>query len=428
MIDLVQQIKEYNIRDIIYTESGIEVLKKNTQCPVCGGGVQSGCFSVGNANLYKCFSCGVGGSAIDFIKDLHHTTPKEAINYIANKYLNIITGEKVNYKTFSKKVIKAAPTENKQTTINDKEVNNKFVDIVKSLQTTVNSKEYQYLLNRGFDEVTCKTYGFYWFDAKNYAEISKLLLEAFEVERLVKSGIFSEKEKLRFYKHRILIAYKHGGDVQHLQARSLPEETDKMKYLFSGGKRTIFNAQNLKEITKETKYIYLCEGAFDAVSVELLKQQENEIIKAVALGSVNGNSKIIDYIIEYCTKENKTPVFAFDNDKAGIQAKEKVNISVLAEKIRKAGLLITTETPTAKDFNIDLQNSLNSPQKQIDKNIYNVGTDVYISCLDWLKTLKNYTSYSFDLKHKEALNFLSEFDNCKFRFIAGNKIVTLKIN
>lgn len=433
MVDIVKQIKEYSIKDVILTETGINTsTRKNTKCPICGGGVKTGCFKVYGSNTYSCFSCGSGGSAIDFVKDLHQTTAKEAINYISNKYLNIITDKKPNYKAFSKKIIKAKETELQAQTINDKEVNNKFIDIVKSLQRTVNSKEYQYLLKRGFDEVACKSYGFYWFDIKNYAEISKQLLEAFEIKRLIESGIFSEKGKLKFYKHRILIAYRHGNEIQHLQARSLPKETDKIKYLFSGGKRTVFNAQNLTKIDKNIKEIYFCEGAFDAVSIELLEKLDNRKVKAIALGSVNGNEKAIKHIVDFCIKENKYPVFAFDSDKVGIQAATKMSKSNLVSEMTKKGLLFTTATANGKDFNIELINRLNGKDfntelgKKQNELIYNIDTDVFLSCKNWLNTLKINSFYSFKESFRESLNFLSEFDNCNFRIIENNRIIIIK--
>jgi len=424
----IELVKDYEIRNIILTESNIEVLNKNTICPLCGGGVKTGCFGV-SKNKFKCFSCGESGTTIDFIMKITNLDFNETVNYIASKYLNIVDEFKPAKKIEYKPIKKAKKVEPQAETINDKEVNNYFISIVKSLQTTENSKEYDYLLSRGFDEVVCSEYGLNWFSIESYKEISTQLEKQFSIEKLVKAGVYSAKNKLRFFKHRILISYKHKADIQHLQARSLPAETNGSKYLFSGGKTTVFNAHNLNEISKETTKLIFTEGAFDSIAIELLHKRENENIKAVALGSVTFKPKTLKYLIDFC-KENKIqPVFGFDNDKAGAVATEKLLSSELMQEMRNKKISFFSLLPVSKDFNNDLINTIKTGAINDNNNFYNIDTEIYLSCLEWLKSLKNYTCYNVDNYHLESLNFISEFDNCKFRFIDNNKrIITLNIN
>ncbi len=423
----IQACKDYDIRNIIFTECNIEVGNKNTNCPICGGGVNSGCFSV-KRNKFKCFSCGENGTTIDFLMKLYSMEFNNTVNDIAARYLNIID----EYKPTEKKAykpIKVAAKVKESETINDKEVNNYFIQIVRSLQIT-NCKEYEYLKSRGFDEVVCAEYGLNWFTESNYQIISETLLNKFSSERLIKSGIFSKKGKLKFFKHRILISYKHNSDIYHLQARSLPAETQDIKYLFGGGERTVFNAQDLKAIPKDVKHLFFTEGAFDAISLELLYKAENTSVKAVSLGSVNGKVNVAVHILTFCKSRNIQPVFAFDNDKAGIEAKAKLmsKDSQLGSTLRTLNIPFAFHTATNKDYNNDLIELLKNEVSGLDPTKYNVNTTDYMDCLKWLEGLDNYNTYDINQRFLSSLSFLNDTRITNFRIINNNtQLTTLQI-
>ncbi len=80
-IDDIEEIKKIPIHNFIssnYRKSGGKIF---ISCPLHEDKTPSLCIYT-NTNSYYCFSCGSGGSVIDFIKDICEVTTKEAILYL----------------------------------------------------------------------------------------------------------------------------------------------------------------------------------------------------------------------------------------------------------------------------------------------------------------------------------------------------------
>src|SRR5690554_2308074 len=94
----IEVIKAISLKDVIEQETGLRFKRRILQhCPFCNSGNHGhsnsdSAFSIkesGMKSFFYCFSCGRGGSILDFIKEYHEISLKEAIGYIEQKYLNL---------------------------------------------------------------------------------------------------------------------------------------------------------------------------------------------------------------------------------------------------------------------------------------------------------------------------------------------------
>lgn len=92
----IDKVKQIDIKALIEKETGSGFSKTNQleKCPFCGSGKgtnQSPAFSIKTKdNFFKCFSCGTGGSTIDFMIALNSGwNEHRAIKYLQEEYLGI---------------------------------------------------------------------------------------------------------------------------------------------------------------------------------------------------------------------------------------------------------------------------------------------------------------------------------------------------
>ncbi len=104
----IEKIKKLDIKALVEKETRACFSKRNqlNECPFCGSGKgvnQSPAFSVNvKGNYFKCFSCGSGGSTIDFMMLLNEGWNEHAaIKYLQEKYLGITSVYHSNTKPMS---------------------------------------------------------------------------------------------------------------------------------------------------------------------------------------------------------------------------------------------------------------------------------------------------------------------------------------
>jgi len=92
----IEKVKQIDIKALIEKETGLCFNKTHQleKCPFCGSGKgtnQSPAFSIkAKDNFFKCFSCGSGGSTIDFVISLNSGwNEHRAIKYLQEEYLRI---------------------------------------------------------------------------------------------------------------------------------------------------------------------------------------------------------------------------------------------------------------------------------------------------------------------------------------------------
>lgn len=110
---------------------------------------------------------------------------------------------------------------------------------------------------------------------------------------------------------------------------------------------------NLKDVyDKKIKYICICEGAYDALTIkEAAKQTRLNEVGAIAIPGCRKIKKAIQDLAKIPEMQEKTIVIATDNDEAGLEA-QKIGLS----ECRKAGISsFVFDLKTYNDLNDFLQ-------------------------------------------------------------------------
>lgn len=197
-------------------------------------------------NRFKCFACGVSGSAIDLYMALKKVDIKTAIQELGN-------GATSSYS------YTPAPGPTKKTTTSQTNTN----QVYESLMSTVSldKETTDYLLSRGLTREIVER--FKVTAVEDYATVNKQLKEKYGLETLQKAGLYGDKGNLIFYKHKVVVPFYEGGKVVFLQGRNLDGKHPKYLNLAKDGK-PIFNAEAMQTLADNAK-VYLCEGVFDAM-------------------------------------------------------------------------------------------------------------------------------------------------------------------
>ncbi len=149
----IEKVKQIDIKALIEKETGTNFNKANQleKCPFCGSGQgtnHSPAFSVNTKkNYFKCFSCGSGGSAIDFVMLLNNGwNEHKAITYLQEDYLGIRDVFKPSSKTNT----------------------SAFDKMLFAIRNNPLTKASEYLQSRGIDAESLPQ-GSYWYDSLSNA-------------------------------------------------------------------------------------------------------------------------------------------------------------------------------------------------------------------------------------------------------------------
>lgn len=230
-------------------------------CPVCG---HKDHFTVyPETNSYSSFSgCCEGGSILDFVCAYEDVTLATAIEKLSG-----------GKHTFSQRTFTSEP--------------------VKPVKTV----DYTWLIEKSYLEV-------YKTDYYKSRGLSKRIIDKYKL------GYMEAGHKWHGELYKFILPVTKNFVIFRCDSND-----NKQKYRNSSGLSQMLNSQYITD--DKLKYVFVTEGFFDALSIEELGYN------AIALNSTSN----IDTLIEKITvlkPSNKVLIFAMDNDKAGIRAKEKV--------------------------------------------------------------------------------------------------------
>ncbi len=281
-ISLLDYIKQHYSLGKEY-KTGQGFLFKN--CPICKStsskAGDNGHFFINPVtNSYSSFtSCCNGGSIIDFMIEAEGLTQQEAIEKLY----------KINGTEF--KTVKSIKEEKKSIQKAEQKTNNEEIEktkdfILHEIQKKNINDVMQVLSKRGISQEIAEKYNIF---------------------------VSSQTGKPRLYipiiENKTPIAYV---------SRAI-EKTDTQRYKNSKGEIIPFNRTYITEETEAEKVIYLCEGIFDALSIEEMQK------KAIALNSTSNVNKFIEYMKEHIqTASLYHYILCFDNDTAGEKATKEM--------------------------------------------------------------------------------------------------------
>lgn len=221
------------------------------------------------AGRYKCFACGVDGTALDLYMAVRGVDLVTAARELAELYgLTPRTSGPMPTRRPSAAGAGRAPTPATPSTKGPASApDSELYEALAAYCGGPDPEALAYLTgpSRGLTAETVRRFGL--FTVKDYSATERHLLDRFGRDRLRAAGILAKSGRgLIFYKHRLVIPYTQGGRVIFLQGRRLDGE--RPKYLgLTDISPALFNLDRLGTLAKGAR-VYLTEGAFDAMALE----------------------------------------------------------------------------------------------------------------------------------------------------------------
>ncbi len=275
-------------------------------------------------NIYKCFGCGKGGNAVNFVMEHEHYSYPEALKYLATKY-NI-------------EIEETAP-DPKEIVMRDQReslfILNAFAqkNFTDNLFETEEGKSIglSYFKERGFTEETIKTFQL-GYSLNSWSAFSDTALEnGYQAEYLLKTGLSfskqqaeetqSEKQENKLldrFRGRVMFPIHNlSGRIIAFGGRILKKDDKTAKYVNSPESEIYSKSKSLYGIFFAKKSIvqrdncYLVEGYTDVISLH-----QSGVENVVASSGTSLTVEQIRLIGRY----TKNVTILYDGDAAGIKA------------------------------------------------------------------------------------------------------------
>lgn len=263
--------------------------------------------------IYKCFGCGKGGNAVNFLMEHEHYTYPEALRFLANKYGIEIEEEK--------------PSPELQQAMDEKEsLFNLSAFAQKYFEETLHHTEegkaigMTYLKERGFSLETIKKFGLGY----SLNEWDALTLHAkkngYKKEYLIKTSLAKEKDHQLYdtFRGRVIFPIHNlSGRVLGFGARILTNEKNKPKYINTAESdiyhksKVLYGLYFAKSAVAREDNCYLVEGYTDVISMH-----QAGIENVIASSGTSLTTEQIKLIKRY----TNNITLLFDGDPAGIKA------------------------------------------------------------------------------------------------------------
>jgi len=292
--------------------------------------------------IFKCFGCGKGGNAVNFIMEHEHLSYPEALRYLANKY-NIEIREKE---------LTAEEVEEKNVRDSLQIVTNfaakHFLENLKNSQEG-RSVGLSYLKERSIREDMIDKFqlGYSLDQWESFTQAA--LKKGFKQEYLEKTGLTIVKENKRYdrFRGRIMFPiHSLSGNVIGFGGRTMKKDEKTAKYINSP-ESEIYHKSNIlygiyhakKAITKNEK-CYMVEGYTDVIA---LHQKGIENVVASSGTSLTENQ------IRLVKRFTPNITIIFDGDPAGIKASLR-GIDLVLEQGMNVKVLLLPEGEDPDSF------------------------------------------------------------------------------
>lgn len=317
MIDQSTIQKIFDAADIYEVVSDFVSLKKRGVnyvgcCPFHNE--KTGSFTVSPAKgIYKCFGCGKGGNAVNFIMEHEQLSYVEALRWLAAKY-NIIIEEKE-----LSEHEKQEKSERESMLIVTNYAEEFFVD---QLLNTDEGKSVGlgYFRRRGLDEQTIEKFGL-GYCPEAWDGFTKAALEkGYKKDFLVKTGLTIESDRGLFdrFRARVMFPIRDlAGKIIAFGGRIMTNDKKSAKYLNSPESeiyhksRTLYGIFFAKKSIVQHNRCYLVEGYLDVISFHQ-KGIENTVASS-------GTSLTIEQI-RLIRRLTPNITIIYDGDAAGVKA------------------------------------------------------------------------------------------------------------
>ena len=264
--------------------------------------------------IYKCFSCGTGGDALNFIVRIQNREYKDVIFELAEKF-GIELPKKFNSSNETKnqkaEMLKACE---------------KAAKFYKSQLYSADdsNKAMTALRTRGISDEVIDKFTLGWATNK-YDVLYKELKKEFKDDVLEKAGLILKSNQggwIDRFRNRIIIPIQNeNGDYVAFGARAV-DEGQNPKYLNSSDSliynksKTLFGLNSAKDAIKSEDSAIIMEGYFDVISA-----QANGVKNAVASCGTALTADHVKMLARY--SKSRRIFLSFDTDSAGINATKR---------------------------------------------------------------------------------------------------------
>ncbi len=263
--------------------------------------------------IYKCFGCGKGGNAVNFIMDHEHFTYPEALKYLANKYSIEIEEEQ--------------PSAQQQEALDEKEsLFNLTTFAQKYFEACLHNEEegkaigMTYFKERGFSSEIIRKFGLGYCLNSWDAFTREALKNGYKKDYLEKTSLSKTRDQQWYdtFRGRVVFPIHNlSGRVLGFGARILVNDKKKPKYINSSESdiyhksRVLYGLYFAKSAIAKADNCYLTEGYTDVISLH-----QAGIENVIASSGTSLTTEQIKLIRRYTS--NIT--LLFDGDAAGIKA------------------------------------------------------------------------------------------------------------
>jgi DNA primase len=263
--------------------------------------------------IFKCFGCGKGGNAVNFLMEQEHFSYPEALRYLAGKYGIEIEEEK--------------PSPEQQQVLDEKEsLFNLSAFAQKYFQEQLHQSEegkaiaLSYLKERGFSAEIIRKFGV-GYCHKQWDDFTRFALKnGYKKEYLIKASLSRSKDQMLYdaFRGRIVFPIHNlSGRVLGFGARIMGNDPNKPKYINSSESdiyhksRVLYGLYFGKSAVVEKDNCYLVEGYTDVISLH-----QAGIENVIASSGTSLTIEQIRLIRRYTSQIT----LLFDGDPAGIKA------------------------------------------------------------------------------------------------------------
>ena len=259
--------------------------------------------------IFKCFSTGKGGDAIEFLKEVDSMTYIEAIKYLGEKYGVEINENESNY-----------PVNNEKESLLI--VLNNTKDFFKGNLNTVEGKSIaiSYFDHRNISKEMVEKFELGYSLDKWDSLYNHLTKNQFEDNQIINAGLILENNNKKYdrFRNRIIFPIHNlSGKVIAFGARIIKDEKNQPKYINSPEtslyikSKVLYGLYQSKNNIRKEDTCYLVEGYTDVIS--LFQIEINNVVSSSGTSLTNDQIKLI-------SRYTKNITILFDGDKAGIDA------------------------------------------------------------------------------------------------------------
>ena len=284
-------------------------------------------------DIYKCFGCGKGGNAVNFIMEHEHLSYPEALRFLAKKYnIEIVEKEQTREELEQQ-------NERESLLVITSYAARQFSENLFNSDEGI-SVGLSYFKERGFRQDTLKKFELGYSLAKRDAFSKKALDDGYRQELLVKTGLSIQGENSIFdrFSGRIMFPiHSLSGQILGFGGRILKSDAKAAKYLNSPESEIYHKSKSLygifqarKAITKNDR-CYLVEGYTDVLSLH-----EAGIENVVA----SSGTALTPEQVKLIKRFTPNITILYDGDSAGIKASLRGIDIILEEGMNVKNVLL----------------------------------------------------------------------------------------